>query len=111
MSDTEFHVETVHINGEIVLALAGEIDTLSAPNLGAAAVRFAGEGMRLVFDLGGVTFMDSAGLSVIAGTVRRLQREGGSLCIRNARDQVRRLLEMTAIDQYVTIDYTPETFE
>lgn len=99
----EFGVEVAHLNGEIVLSLRGDVDAATAAAFRAAVEMFDGEGERLVFDLSAVRFMDSSGLSVVAGTLYRQQRAGGSLCIRNPHRQVREILTITGLEQYVTI--------
>jgi anti-anti-sigma factor len=104
MSDPGFRADALEADGEVVLRLAGEIDMLSAPNFAAAAIGLGTNGKRVVFDLAGVTFMDSAGLSVLAGTLRRLDRIGGSLCLRNVPKQVRQILAISALDQKITIE-------
>jgi anti-sigma B factor antagonist len=104
MSDPGFRADAVEANGEVILTLAGEIDMLSAPNFASAAIGLGGNGKRVVFDLAAVTFMDSAGLSVLAGTLRRLDRIGGSLCLRNVPPQIRQILKISALDQLLTIE-------
>lgn len=104
MSDPGFRADAVEADGEVILRVAGEIDMLSAPNFAAAAIGLGGNGKRVVFDLAGVTFMDSAGLSVLAGTMRRLDRIGGSLSLRNVPRQVRQILKISALDQRITIE-------
>ena len=94
--------------GEVVLTLAGEIDMLTAPTFEAAADAMgAGRSVTLVFDMAGVTFMDSTGLTIIAGTLRRLNRVGGRLCIRGASPMICRLLEITGIVQSENLEINP----
>ena len=104
MSDPEFRADALEADGEEILRLAGDIDMLSAPNFAAAAIGLGGNGKRVVFDLAAVTFMDSAGLSVLAGTMRRLDRVGGSLCLRNVPRSVRQILKISALDTLITIE-------
>jgi anti-anti-sigma factor len=87
-----------------VLTLSGQIDMVSSPQFGVAAVSLGGEDIDLVFDMTHVTFMDSSGLSIIAGTLRRLERTGGKLCIRNPQLHVRRVLETVGLSSYLIID-------
>ncbi len=104
MSDPAFTADTLESDGEVVLRLCGDIDMLSAPNFASAALRLGGADTRIVFDMAGVTFMDSAGLSVLAGTMRRLERTGGSLCLRGVSRQVRQILRISGLDQLLTIE-------
>src|SRR3954453_3669662 len=105
---TPFSLTITRGPGEVVLTLAGEIDTLTGPRFDEAAeVIGGGGGMANVFDKRRVTFMDSTGLSVIARTLRRLEPVGGRLCIRGASPMIRRLLEITGITQSEMFEVTP----
>jgi anti-sigma B factor antagonist len=62
----------------VSLAVAGEVDSTSAPQLREEidAVLLDDDVRELVLDLDGVTFLDSAGLAVLAGTHRRTVPHG-----------------------------------
>ena len=104
MSDPAFRAETLVMDDEVILRLSGDIDMLSAPNFAAASIHLDGAAARIVFDMAEVTFMDSAGLSVLAGTMRRLERTGGSLRLRRPSRQVRQILTISGLDQLLTIE-------
>ena len=96
------------VPGEVVLTLVGEIDMLTAPTFEAAADAMeARRNVALVFDMAGVTFMDSTGLTVLASTLRRLNRVGGRLCIRGASPMINRLLEITGMVQSENLEIGP----
>lgn len=88
--------------GHVVVALSGEIDIVTAPaarNLLAEAASEAVTG--IIVDLGGVTFLDAAGLGVLAGAsgaVRHLP-DGFRLVAVPAR--VLRLLRLTGLDRHL----------
>jgi len=46
-------------------------------------------------------------LTIIAGTLRRLDRLGGRLCIRGASPMICRLLEITGIVQSEILEISP----
>ncbi len=102
----EFGVEVAHINGETVLAVRGDVDASTSAAFRAAVETFDGQAGRLVIDLSAVPFMDSSGLGVIAGTIVRQERTGGSLCIRNPRRQARQILDISGLGQLLKIDET-----
>ena len=104
--EVEFGVEVAHVNGETILAVRGEVDASTAAAFRAAVETFDVEGARLVIELSAVTFMDSSGLGVIAGTLFRQQPVGGTLCIRNPSRQIRQILEISGLDQLVPVDET-----
>jgi anti-sigma B factor antagonist len=87
--------------GAAVLAVEGEIDTLTAPPLEDAVRELLAESAadRLVIDLSGVTFLASSGLAVlIRGAHRAADRELRLRLVTGSR-AVRRPLEVTGSDQ------------
>ncbi|MEV0763678.1 anti-sigma factor antagonist [Nocardia sp. NPDC050435] len=75
---TRLSLESTVLDGVTVLRIGGEIDVLTAPHLGAAldaalAADAANHGVAV--DLQAVTFLASAGLSVLAAQVRQDPRE------------------------------------
>lgn len=81
-----------------VMSVRGEVDLASAPKLAAALSELIGRGHSLVaLDLGAVEFIDSTGLGVLVGSIRRLREEGGDLVLRAASPAVVRILEITGL--------------
>jgi anti-sigma B factor antagonist len=56
-----------------------------------------------VADLDRVSFIDAAGLGVLAGAARRAAAHGASLQVVCARRRVRRLFGLTQLDQAVPV--------
>jgi anti-sigma B factor antagonist len=104
-----FHVENRRLGSDVcVVAVEGEVDLASAPDLRGALLHMAaGEGRRLVVDLARVTHMDSTGLGVLVGVQRRLPPEG-AIVIAAAPAAVRDLFALTGLDRafklYDTVD-------
>ena len=88
--DSETLPVRVFVTGEIVAATADEM-TL---RLGEAHA--FGGGVTL--DLGGVTFIDSSGLRVIARELQRSKDSQQTFTISAASDRVRRIFTMTGLD-------------
>ncbi|MFI7345958.1 STAS domain-containing protein [Streptomyces sp. NPDC049936] len=57
--------------------------------------------VHLVWDLEGVSFMDSTGLGVLVYTMRSVEAREGSVRLAGPDGQVRRLLELTGLDAVV----------
>jgi anti-sigma B factor antagonist len=80
-----------------VLAVEGELDLATAPDLKemlAAALR---AGSRIVVDLGQATFMDSTALNVLLEATHRLG-EGARLAIVCTRPSVLRIFEFSGLE-------------
>ncbi|OPX83817.1 MAG: Anti-sigma F factor antagonist [Pelotomaculum sp. PtaB.Bin104] len=53
--------------------------------------------LNLVFNLAGVSFLDSSILGVLLGRYKRISKIGGSVCIVEPQPQVRRILELSGL--------------
>ena len=81
-----------------VVAVAGDLDLASAPQLKLALVELAGKRYgRYVLDLSGLTHMDSLGLGVLVGFHRRLDGDA-RLALACVPPKQRKLLELTGLD-------------
>jgi anti-sigma B factor antagonist len=79
--------------------VAGEIDMVSAPAFDRALTALPD---RLELDLEAVTFLDSAGISVLVRHYRQRCENGGSLRIVEPSRAVRRALEITGLLELLT---------
>lgn len=85
--------------GTVLLEVDGEIDTLTAPQLGAGLdTALDHDGDAVVVDLSGVTFLASSGLAVLIGGARRATAAGRTLHLVAASRAVTRPLEVTGAD-------------
>jgi anti-sigma B factor antagonist len=104
----DFSLQTDSVGPErSVIAVAGEIDIFTAPDLRAAVVAAIDGGAReLVIDLSDVHFLDSTALGVLIGTLKRLRTLGGRLVIVNNEPTTARTFEITGLDQTLSITAT-----
>lgn len=99
------HIEVSELEpGLRALAFFGRIDAQSADALreALAAVELAA-GERLLADLEGVDFLDSMGLGVIAGLIRRAGASRATLVLCGAPEPVRRTLEIAQFHRVVDV--------
>lgn len=96
----------VERNGEAAtVAVSGEIDLTSAPRLDDEVTELIEDAtMNLEIDLASVSFMDSTGLRVLLKASKLLTSAGGSLVLRDPSDPVRRLLEVSGLDNHFRIE-------
>jgi anti-anti-sigma factor len=79
MASSSVTVEHTHRDGVDVLMLRGELDLTNAETLDGELERATAA--AVVLDLGGLSFIDSAGMRVIDRGNRRLAEEGRTLVI------------------------------
>jgi anti-sigma B factor antagonist len=102
----------------VVVAVAGELDMATAPQLQDEITDVLDRGnSRLVFDLAGLTFCDSTGLSVFVRAKNSCDEVGGVVRLAAPQRGVLRILEVSglvevlqthpSVDQAITADQTP----
>jgi anti-sigma B factor antagonist len=108
MTDQLLTVATTTSSGQVtVLSAAGEIDHDSRHALDDAAESALREGrIRLVIDLGAVTFCDSGGLSLFVGLHRRTTALGGQLRLACLQPPVTAVLRATNLDRILPLHPT-----
>jgi anti-sigma B factor antagonist len=90
-------------DGVFVLAVAGELDMLTAPRLSQTLEEaLADEPRLLVVDLSDVTFLDSAGLAALLAA-RREARTGTSLRVVANQRATLRPMQLTGVDEYLSV--------
>jgi anti-sigma B factor antagonist len=91
-------------DGRHVVAVRGEIDLFTAPELKKTLADAIENGAtRVVVDLSETTFLDSTALGVLIGAVKRLRSRDGQLVIVNTDANIAKTFEITGLDQIFTI--------
>jgi anti-sigma B factor antagonist len=81
-----------------VLTVKGEVDVYSAPRLREKLVELVSEGHRqIVADLEGVDFLDSTGLGVLVGGLKRLRSNDGDLRLVCSQARILKVFEITGL--------------
>jgi anti-anti-sigma factor len=102
---SDFSVAASFVDGNVVLALSGEVDALTAPEFDAFFETMIDRGHRsVVLDLSGLRFMDASGLAVIARGADRLEVSGGTFMIRTPAAMVKQMLDITGFARLVRLD-------
>src|SRR3954466_1166466 len=93
-----------------VVHLEGTCDLASAPKLKEALTEIRPPAvMHIVIDVSGLEFVDSTGLGLMLGALRRLREAGGTLKIAGATGAVLRVLEVTDLDKVIPLFPDVET--
>jgi anti-sigma B factor antagonist len=98
----DFHVSVDQRGRLRVVEVEGEVDVLTAPQLG-SAVDDDDNFDELVIDLTKVPFMSSVGLGLISRLHRQLKRRRTGLALVGVQDDVLRLLEVTGLIEVVLV--------
>jgi len=93
------HLVTVTAGADCaVLRICGEVDVYSAPQLRERVIQLLADGIRhVIADLRDVDFVDSTGLGVLVGSLRRLREQDGSLTLVTDEGRIQRLLRITGL--------------
>ena len=86
-----------------LVVLRGDLDIATAPELRECLVKVIDEGARIVVDLEAVDFLDSAGLGILVGGLKRARTHGGELELVCSSHDVLKPLEITGLDRVFTI--------
>ncbi len=92
-----------------LLVVCGEVDIYTSPQLHEALDEAVDGGARhLLVDLSEVAFIDSTGLGVLIGATKQLQLRGGALVIVCPQEKIRRVFQITALDQILAMHASRE---
>ncbi|HMC52139.1 MAG TPA: STAS domain-containing protein [Acidimicrobiales bacterium] len=91
-------------NGFTVLAVHGEVDVYTAPRLRERLVELVSQGKRqIVVDLEAVDFLDSTGLGVLVGGLKRLRSHDGDLTLVCTQQRILKVFEITGLTKVFAI--------
>ena len=61
---------------------------------------------KIIFDLTGITHLDSTGIGIIVTVAGQMRKAGGELLVAGANQHVEQILRMTAIDHIIALHPT-----
>ncbi len=87
-----------------VLLVRGEIDVYTAPKLREKLIELVSEGSyHLVVDLEQVDFLDSTGLGVLVGGLKRVRNHDGSLQLVCTQEKILKIFRITGLTKVFPI--------
>ena len=98
----EIRVERAEETDYVQLCPEGELDAYSVAQFREAFAEL-GDETRLIVNLGGVQFMDSAGLGALIGGIRKVRENDGAIAVFCDRANITRLLHTTGFDRIVPV--------
>lgn len=95
--------------GVDVISISGEVDLYTASALKEMIYEVLDTGVsNIILDMTGLDFMDSSGLGVLVGTLKRVRSAGGSLWLICDRDNLLKIFRLTGLDKVFTIHVSLE---
>jgi anti-sigma B factor antagonist len=88
---------------EIVLQIAGRLDTTTAPALDKAIVENINGVKSLILDFKGLEYISSAGLRVLLSAQKKMQQIG-AMKVMNVCEEVMEVFEITGFTDILTIE-------
>ena len=90
--------------GWTILRVSGDVDLTSAPRFREQVLQVIADGHhRLVLDLNDVDVIDSTGLGVIVGALKRVRTLEGDLRLVSTGESLRALFELTSLDRAIPL--------
>jgi anti-sigma B factor antagonist len=94
-------------DGFVICRPVGELDAFTVSQFRQTLSELASS-PRLVIDMSGIPFVDSAGLGALIGGIRRTRELGGDVAVACDRPTLVRLLRTTGFDRIVSVTETVE---
>jgi anti-sigma B factor antagonist len=93
------------------LAIEGEIDVYTAPQLREKLLPLCATEQTVSVDLSQVKYIDSTGLGVLIGAYKAQRSAGGKLVLSGINARLRRLFRITGLDEVMEIEQTTQEDE
>ena len=95
---------TEEVEGATIIAVGGEIDVYTAPRLRDKITELVADGVySLIIDMEGVEFLDSTGLGVLVGGLKRVRSHDGDLALVCTQRRILKVLEITGLTKVFAI--------
>ena len=96
-------IEIKKLAGETTIEVAGRLDTITAPVLEKTVNENVDGTQTLILDFKGLEYISSAGLRVLLGAQKKMQKNG-SMKLTGVCEDVMEVLEMTGFADILTIE-------
>jgi anti-sigma B factor antagonist len=94
----DLSLDTRTEGAKTVIEVAGEIDVYTAPRLREQIVQLVDEGKyHLIVDMENVEFLDSTGLGVLVGGLKRVRAHDGSLHLVCTQERILKIFRITGL--------------
>jgi anti-sigma B factor antagonist len=100
----ELGIDVRRLDSHAVVDVTGEIDVYTAPKLREKLIELVSEGTyQVVVNLEAVDFLDSTGLGVLVGALKRVKAHDGSLSLVCTQDKILKIFKITGLTKVFPI--------
>ena len=105
----DLSLETRQVDDHTVIEVGGEIDVYTAPKLRDKITELVAAGTyHLVVDMEAVEFLDSTGLGVLVGGLKKVRAHDGSLSLICNQDRLLKIFRITGLAKVFVIHESAE---
>ncbi len=95
---------TNQVEGATIIAVGGEIDVYTAPKLRDKITELVADGVYdIIVDMEAVEFLDSTGLGVLVGGLKKVRAHDGSLQLICTQDRLLKIFRITGLAKVFVI--------
>ena len=100
----DLSLETRTADGRTVIVVGGEIDVYTAPKLRDKITELVNVGNHeLLVDLEAVEFLDSTGLGVLVGGLKKVRAQDGTMALICSQDRLLKIFRITGLAKVFVI--------
>lgn len=105
----DLSLETRQVKGHTIVAVAGEIDVYTAPRLrDRISELVASDNYHLIIDLEQVDFLDSTGLGVLVGGLKKVRAHDGTMELICNQERLLKIFRITGLAKVFVIHESEE---
>lgn len=109
-ANVDLTLATREVDGRTIVQVGGEIDVYTAPRLRDAIAELVSQGVyAIVVDMEGVEFLDSTGLGVLVGGLKKVRAHDGSLELVCTQERLLKIFRITGLAKVFVIHDSAET--
>ena len=102
--DVDLTLATNEVDGATIIAVGGEIDVYTAPKLRDKITELVSDGVYdIIVDMEAVEFLDSTGLGVLVGGLKKVRAHDGSLQLICTQDRLLKIFRITGLAKVFVI--------
>ncbi|MBR6873708.1 MAG: STAS domain-containing protein [Ruminococcus sp.] len=96
-------VEILKTKQRLDVSVEGRLDAVTSPELEEKLTPALADIQTLIFDFSGLKAISSAGLRVLLTAVKRMDEQSGTMTIKNASEEVKKVFKLTGFMKVLNV--------